>query len=160
MTEAAETHATGGCQCGAVRYRVTRPLGPSSICHCRMCQRAAGNVFAPLVTARGVEWQGRPARWASSDIAERGFCACCGTPLFMADIGPEAGSDEIELMIGTLDDPGMAPPDHHYGVEGRVPWLKLADGLPEYETGGKPDEGPVNVTSHQFPAGAPAEEGR
>jgi hypothetical protein len=154
MTET--TYATGGCQCGAVRYRVMQPLGSAGICHCRMCQRAAGNVFAPLVTARGVEWQGRPARWASSDIAERGFCARCGTPLFLADMG----SDEVELMIGTLDDPAAAAPDHHYGVESRVPWLKLADGLPGYETGGKPGESPKRITSNQFAAGAPAEENR
>jgi hypothetical protein len=151
-----EAHATGGCQCGAVRYRVTEPLGGAGICHCRMCQRAAGNVFAPLVTARGVEWQGTPDRWASSDIAERGFCARCGTPLFLADIG----SDEVELMIGTLDDPGLAPPDHHYGVESRVAWLKLADGLPAWETGGKPGEAPPRITSKQFPVGSAAEEGR
>ena len=156
-----ETHATvfatGGCQCGAVRYRVTEPLGSAGICHCRMCQRAAGNVFAPLVTARGVEWQGTPAAWASSDIAERGFCARCGTPLFLRDCDRE---DETELMIGTLDDPAIAPPDHHYGVESRVAWLRLADGLPGYETGAKPGEGPVNVVSHQFPVAPAAEEGR
>lgn len=147
---------TGGCQCGAVRYRVTQPLGSAGICHCRMCQRASGNVFAPLVTARGVEWQGTPARWASSDIAERGFCARCGTPLFLADIG----SDEVELMIGTLDDPGQAPPEHHYGIESRVAWLKLADGLPGYETGGRPGEAMPKIASKQFPVGPMAEEGR
>jgi hypothetical protein len=152
-----EVYATGGCQCGAIRYRVTEPFGNSGICHCRMCQRAAGNVFAPLVTARGVEWQGTPGTWASSNIAERGFCARCGTPLFLRDLDQ---GDEFELMIGTLDDPGMAPPDHHYGVESRVAWLKLADGLPEYETGGKPGEGPVNITSHQFPVARAAEEDR
>ncbi|HET7714155.1 MAG TPA: GFA family protein, partial [Bauldia sp.] len=30
---------TGGCQCGAVRFRVAA-LGRASICHCRMCQKA------------------------------------------------------------------------------------------------------------------------
>ena len=81
---------TGGCQCGRIRYRVTGGLGRASLCHCRMCQRAAGNVFAPLVTARGVTWEATPARFASSDIAERGFCRDCGTPLFYAPIGSEA----------------------------------------------------------------------
>jgi hypothetical protein len=152
----ATVYATGGCQCGAVRYRVTAPLGSAGICHCRMCQRAAGNVFAPLVTARGVEWQGSPATWASSDMAERGFCAHCGTPLFFRDFG----SDEVELMIGAMDDPGAAPPDHHYGVESRVAWLKLADGLPGYETGGRPGEAPVRVTSQQSPVAAADKEDR
>ncbi len=46
---------TGGCQCGAVRFRAER-LGRASICHCRMCQKAFGGFFGPLVTAYGVEW--------------------------------------------------------------------------------------------------------
>jgi hypothetical protein len=152
----ARVHATGGCQCGAVRYRVTGALGSAGICHCRMCQRAAGNVFAPLVTARGVEWQGEPARWASSNIAERGFCASCGTPLFLRNLDVDEG--EFELMIGTLDDPGLAPPDHHYGIESRVAWLKLADGLPAYGTGGKPGEKLPEITSKQWTAGTAAVE--
>lgn len=122
---------TGGCQCGAVRYRATG-LGRASVCHCRMCQRAVGNVMAPLVDATGVEWQGTPATWASSSIAERGFCATCGTPLFLRDFSEPPGA--CELMIATLDDPEMAPPEYHYGVESQVGWLKLADGLPRKET--------------------------
>ena len=153
-----DTRATGGCQCGAVRYRVTEPLGRAGICHCRMCQRAAGNVFAPLVTARGVEWQGTPGRWASSNIAERGFCARCGTPLFLRNL--DAGEDEFELMIGTLDDPGLAPPDHHYGIESRVAWLKLADDLPGWETGAGPGEKLPEITSKQWTAGTAAGEKR
>ena len=154
----ASAGVTGGCQCGAVRYWVAGALGSAGICHCRMCQRAAGNVFAPLVTARGVDWQGETARWASSDIAERGFCPRCGTPLFMRNLDAEEG--EFELMIGTLDDPGAAPPDHHYGIESRVAWLKLADGLPGYETGAKPGEQLPSIASKQFAAGSAAGEKR
>lgn len=152
-----ETHATGGCQCGAVRYRVTQPLGSAGLCHCRMCQRATGNVLAPLVGAHGVLWSGTPARWASSNLSERGFCAHCGTPLFLRDLDRD---DEIELMIGTLDDPRLAPPDHHYGIESRVPWLRLADDLPGWETGGQPGESQQRIISHQSPAGSSAGEER
>ena len=42
---------TGGCQCGAVRYRVEGTLGDPHLCHCRMCQKAAGNYFLPLANA-------------------------------------------------------------------------------------------------------------
>jgi len=39
---------SGGCQCGAVRYESSmKPVG-THFCHCRMCQRAVGNVFATL----------------------------------------------------------------------------------------------------------------
>ncbi|MFT3972551.1 MAG: GFA family protein [Amaricoccus sp.] len=140
---------TGGCQCGRVRYRAAS-LGRANLCHCRMCQRATGNAFAPLVTGHGVSFTGTPARFASSDVAERGFCRDCGTPLFYAAIG----SPDVELMIGTLDDPESVSPALHYGVESRLGWLHLADGLPEVATrpGGLSGNGPVRIESRQFKA--------
>lgn len=152
-----DIHASGGCQCGAVRYRA-KGLGRSSVCHCRMCQRATGNAMAPLVMATGVIWQGAPARWASSNIAERGFCAACGTPLFLRDVAAPEG--EFELMIATLDDPELAPPEYHYGIESRIGWLKIADGLPEYETGGRGGTDPETIRSCQDPAALAAKETR
>ncbi|TIS81232.1 MAG: GFA family protein, partial [Mesorhizobium sp.] len=75
---------TGGCQCGAVRFRVEGALGDASVCHCRMCQKASGNFYLPLVSVRGarLDWtRGGPKRFRSSSAAWRGFCAECGTPL-------------------------------------------------------------------------------
>ena len=75
---------TGGCQCGAVRYRLdAEPVG-SNVCHCRMCQKAGGGpfmAFAGVKLAELVWTRGAPKVFASSDIAKRGFCADCGTPL-------------------------------------------------------------------------------
>ncbi len=139
--------ATGGCQCGAVRYRATEPLGRANYCHCRMCQRATGNLFAPLVTAKGIEIDGEVARFASSNAAERCFCPACGTPLFFAPVG----RDGVELMIGTLDDPEIVRPALHYGVESRVSWLHIKDELPEYECrpGGLSGASPQSIVSRQ-----------
>jgi hypothetical protein len=95
---------TGGCQCGAVRFRATS-LGRASICHCRMCQKAFGSFFGPLVTAHNLEWtRGAPRHFASSDKVRRGFCADCGTPLTYEYGGPH------EVAIGALDDPEWAAP--------------------------------------------------
>jgi len=95
---------SGGCQCGAVRFRVSQ-FGRSSICHCRMCQKAFGSFFAALVTARDLEWtRGAPKRFASSNLARRGFCAECGTPLTYEYDG------DIEIAVGALDDPSAAAP--------------------------------------------------
>ena len=34
--------ATGGCLCGAVRYRVTGSPQSTSLCHCFSCRRSTG----------------------------------------------------------------------------------------------------------------------
>ncbi|MCB1507554.1 MAG: GFA family protein [Hyphomicrobiaceae bacterium] len=95
---------TGGCQCGAVRYRA-ESLGRASICHCRMCQKAFGGFFGPLVTAYGFAVErGELATYQSSNKVRRGFCKACGTPLTY-----DYGGD-MEVAIGALDDPECAAP--------------------------------------------------
>ena len=61
---------------------------------------------------------------SSTDI-ERGFCANCGSPMFFRPIS----EDWVAILSGTLDDPEVAPPQGHYGVESRVSWLKIVDDL-------------------------------
>ncbi len=43
---------TGGCMCGAIRYEATEPPQEVGYCHCRMCQKATGNLFYPYATFR------------------------------------------------------------------------------------------------------------
>ena len=48
MTDTRMPVHTGGCQCGAVRYALyAEPTNPH-VCHCRMCQKAFANYFAPF----------------------------------------------------------------------------------------------------------------
>ena len=94
--------STGGCQCGAVRFRVEGPLGDASICHCRMCQKATGGLFGPYVNAPrdAVTWtRGQPAHFQSSNKVRRGFCRDCGTPLTF-----EYG-ESISFAIVARDEP-------------------------------------------------------
>ena len=124
---------TGGCQCGAVRYEL-RAEPKSTFCHCRMCQRASGGVFAALcmVNRRDLNWTaGQPTYYASSNVARRGFCPKCGTPLTFEYLA----KDRVEVTTGSLDDPTAVGLVEHFGVEGKMPWLKLCDGLPESRTG-------------------------
>lgn len=51
------TTYTGGCQCGAIRFRVSGDIKDLSICHCRMCQKAFGAYYAPLVSVRGTDFE-------------------------------------------------------------------------------------------------------
>ncbi len=124
---------TGGCQCGRVRYRVDGPLGDAGICHCRMCQKAFGSWGAPLVTAPvdRLTWtRGTPSVFRSSPIVERGFCAHCGTPLFMK----EDGDSGYELSIGSLDNPELAPPTSQVGTESELSWFRTLHTLPRKRT--------------------------
>ena len=67
------TSFSGGCQCGAIRFRA-ETVGRASICHCRMCQKAFGSFFGPLVTTHDLVWtRGAPAWFQSSNKVRRGF---------------------------------------------------------------------------------------
>lgn len=124
---------TGGCQCGAVRYRIAGPLGRAGICHCRMCQKAFGNWGAALVDVpeASLTWtRGAPSVFRSSSIVERGFCSACGTPLFMR----EAGAGVFDLAIGSFDDAGAIVPTYQTGVEAKVSWFDTLASLPAHGT--------------------------
>jgi len=143
--------ATGGCQCGAVRYRVEGPLGHAGFCHCRMCQKAFGSFGAPLVSVPHAQFRwtrGEPAVFLSSPIVQRGFCRDCGTPLFML----EDGHGVIEIAIGSLDDPAIAPPDHVVGIESKLDWADKLPGLPARSTGqDRTPEDLAKLTTRQHP---------
>ena len=127
------TAVTGGCQCGKVRYELSVAPSGAHFCHCRMCQRASGNVFAGLtgVHKDQIRWtRGEPAFYRSSTVARRGFCRDCGTPLYF---GYDKG-DWNCVTIGSLDRPEDVRLEVHYGVESKLPWLRLCDGMPEHES--------------------------
>ena len=124
---------TGGCQCGTVRYAILEEPGRASICHCRMCQKAFGNIGAPLVNVdrAALRWtRGKPSEFRSSVPVARGFCSHCGTPLYM----DEEGSENLDLAICTLDTPDAVTPQYQTGVEGEVAWFKILHELPRETT--------------------------
>lgn len=111
---------TGGCQCGAVRFRVEGEVTDVSICHCRMCQKAFGSYYAPLASVRGLKlvWTKRePSRFASSNLVQRGFCERCGTPLTYE------APDGIAIAVGAFDRPDLLKPDREYGREAKMPFF-------------------------------------
>jgi hypothetical protein len=147
-----DTHPviTGGCQCGAVRFALTSQP-ESTVCHCRMCQKAVGGPFAALskVKLASFAWtRGHPANFRSSSAAERHFCAACGTPLTFHYLD----ADAIEVTTGSLDVPAAAPPTKNFGVEARLPWIDvlLPGRLPDTTTAGLSTPTRV-VVSRQHP---------
>lgn len=122
--------ATGGCQCGALRYAFYAPLQRAHVCHCRMCQRATGGLFAALAgnTRDNFAWtRGEPNYFASSNLAKREFCGLCGTPLTFQYLDPAA---RIHVTIGSLDHPELVKLEMQYGIESRLPWVKFCEEVP------------------------------
>jgi hypothetical protein len=95
-----------------------------------MCQKASGGPFMAFGGVRLSEFvvtNGEIATFSSSDIAERGFCAKCGTPLTYRGLG----GDRVSVTLGSLDDPGAVEPGTQLGVESKVSWLVRSLSLPE-----------------------------
>lgn len=151
--ERVDIEVSGGCQCGAVRYHANQMLDNSHLCHCRMCQKAVGNIFAALVAApdEKLAWtRGQPSVWRSSEHVERGFCANCGTPLFYRDLN----SGRTNLTIGSLDNPGDFPPGANTCTENMVPWFGAISGMENAgttESAGKEWADAIKASNNQHP---------
>ena len=150
MTRGTPTH-TGGCQCGAVRYALYAEPTDPSICHCRMCQKAFGSLFAPLAGVRLADFawtRGAPGAFRSSELVERGHCRDCGTPLTFRYLD----RDGISVSIGSLDQPWRVTLERQYGVESRLPAFATLAALPAETTEGSttPDR-LARLASRQHP---------
>jgi hypothetical protein len=117
---------TGGCQCGAIRFRAAY-LGRASFCHCRMCQKAFGSTGGALVTVKDLTWtRGALKHFQSSETIRRGFCSDCGTPLtFEYATG-------FDIAIAAFDRAAEIAPIIQYSPEAQLPWTKTVCDLPGY----------------------------
>lgn len=122
----------GGCLCGAIRYRVEGPPRAANVCHCTQCLRHTGALmpsFGAWALDRFRLRAGAPATWRSSSFAVRQFCAACGSPLFWR----RDGADELDVYLGTLDDPVAAPaPRDQIWSKHRPGWLPPLAGIPDH----------------------------
>jgi hypothetical protein len=140
----------GGCQCGAVRFRVEGDLGRASICHCRMCQKAFGGFFGPYVSMKPgqVTWtRGERKLFASSNLVSRGFCGDCGAQLTFE------GSGFFDIAIGAFDDPTDIAPKVQIGLDSKLPYVDGLAALPPAtpEEQAKTKAYQAKVVSHQHP---------
>ena len=121
---------TGGCQCGAIRFRVEGEIRHASVCHCRMCQKAFGAPFGALASVRTPDlvWtRGERKRFQSSNAVARGFCGDCGTPLTFE---AAAGGNSIALAIAAFDQPAAIVPSRQLDTQSRIAWLVTLNDLP------------------------------
>jgi hypothetical protein len=120
----------GGCECGAVRYRMSADPIFVNCCHCRDCQKITGSAFAlnAMVEADRVEVvHGDPAL---DDGAVR--CLRCKSLLWAEH--PRFGERIRFVRVGTLDQGERLKPDAHFFVRSKYPWVVIPDGLPAFDT--------------------------
>jgi hypothetical protein len=125
---------TGGCLCGAVRYETTGEPTLLCCCHCESCRKAAGAPMVPWGTYRTTQFvvtRGRIAEFRSSPPVTRGHCADCGTSLTYRH---ETRPGEIDVTLASFDDAAALAPTAHIWVQDKLPWVTLADGLPQFAT--------------------------
>ena len=129
----------GGCQCGAVRFRIGLPPKWCAHCHCSMCRRAHGAGFVTWVGSESDRFRllsgaAELKRYQSSAQATRSFCGRCGTMLFFESA---RWLGEIHVTLAHLDSAeGITPQAHAYWGS-RVPWVDLTgDDLPKVEPTG------------------------
>ncbi len=122
---------TGGCFCGAVRYRMTRPPMFVHCCHCLDCQTQSGGAFAinALVERDAVELEPGSAEPVTISMPTGSGrphdvyrCAGCQTALW-SDYGRRRVM--IFLRVATLDDKHAIQPDVHIFTRSKVPWVTL-----------------------------------
>ena len=137
-----QTSATGGCLCGAIRYRCAGEPDSIGLCQCERCQRQSGSSFLiAMVYARDKvsielgDLASYTARIDGENALTRHFCSRCGSAVMITlDRYPEIRS----MMGGTFDDKRLIRPTFSLWCSSGQPWLELPGGIerfPDYPDG-------------------------
>ena len=148
----------GSCLCGGVQFDIGLPNGKVTACHCVMCRKSSGHVWAAvrvedadfrLIHADTLRW------YRSSNAAERGFCTRCGSSVLW---NPE-NENAMHVAPGALENPtGCRTAEHiftedagdYYAPEGGPFAPPVNQAVPEALTGS------CLCGAHRFTAPGPA----
>ena len=127
---------TGGCLCGAIRYRIDAPLNSVSACHCTHCRRisGAGSSHNALVPTSAVTFTAGKTK-VYKDTADSGnalfrnFCGDCGSSLFSQR---EKTPETTVLKVGTLDDASGLSLAMNIWTDSALPWMHIDPAVPHY----------------------------
>ncbi len=105
---------TGGCLCGKVRIAAAGRPYRVGICHCLDCRKHHGAVFyaSAIFPEDAVTIEGE-----TRDYLGRHFCPRCGSSVFAQS------GDEIQVYLGSLDEPGRFTPTYELFTVRREKWL-------------------------------------
>lgn len=135
------SECSGGCQCGAVRYRLDAPLPLAYACHCGDCKKQSASAFSMSIAVRfdDIDVAGELAVYQTASFSGAPkfayFCSQCGTRLWHR---PTRVSEWATLKVGTLDHAAEISPAGHLWVSKKQPWIQIPDGVPAFDT--QPDD--------------------
>ena len=149
MSDGQNEAITGRCLCGDVRYEYRGAPIKILHCHCESCRRHSSSPITTFVCVARDSLRytkGKLTAFASSPGVTRTHCGRCGAPMTYES---ERNPNQVDLYIGTLDDPAVAVPAYHVHVAEQLPWFETADMLPRYARGKTGNE-PVRSTPRRI----------
>lgn len=130
---------TGGCLCGAVKYRLTGPLGDIVHCHCETCRKTHSSAFSSVAAVADTDFQllegaGKLSRFESSPGKLRWFCQNCGSHIY----AKREGTAHVILRLGSLDNDSLnvenTPRERsHIWTSQQARWYQNDTELPVYD---------------------------
>ena len=122
------TDRTGGCACGAIRFKITAPLMGVGVCHCTDCQTLSGSAFRTVVPAPDHNFRilsGEPAIYVktgeSGTKRPQGFCPRCGSPIYSTAVGD--GPKSYFIRVGTIRQRDQLVPKTQIWSRSRRHWV-------------------------------------
>lgn len=113
----------GRCLCGAIK--IIAPLASNHVgaCHCNMCRRWGGGPGLEIDCGTDVTIEGTEnlSLFNSSEWAERGFCAKCGTHLFYR----LKENSQYLVPVGLFDDEDGLVFDHQVFIDEKPQYYRF-----------------------------------
>ena len=130
---------TGGCKCGAVRFRMEAAPMITHCCHCRSCQRISGSAFginAMVERDRLTMLEGTPEPFLGPDDGRMLRCPACRSTLWAYH--RHFGEAVAFVGVGMLDEGERLAPEAHYFIRSKHPWIVLPADIPAFDELGDP----------------------
>jgi hypothetical protein len=150
----------GSCVCGAVRWSYDRAATSMLHCHCSMCRKHHGTLFAtvvagPLTTFHWRAGTERIVTWQSSEQGRRSFCSTCGSKV----PGVNHEAKHVWMPAGALEGEFGIRPQMHLFAGSKAAGHQIHDGLPQHaayppEWGAKALEAPAREARAGVTAGS------
>jgi hypothetical protein len=124
----------GSCVCGVVRWSYDAPFTTMLYCHCSVCRKHHGTLFAafvagPLTTFHWREGTEQVLTWQSSAQGKRSFCSVCGSKV----PGVDHASQQVFMPAGALEGELGIRPQMHLFLGSKASGFEINDGLPQHD---------------------------